>query len=251
MDEKLATTATFIRGGEHICLSIPEAVSPTKKLVFSLTVLFEDDHLAVIHKPAGILVSGNRLKTIANALTQNIQASTLPDATKPQPVHRLDYATTGVLLVGKTNSSIRALNKLFEEKLIEKTYFAATIGDMNDQGLITSAIDGKESESSYRVHQSVPSERFGQLNLVQLHPHTGRRHQLRKHLASIGNPILGDKDYGIEPFILRGKGVYLHAYSLKFTHPFSKKDIFVQDDLPQKFKKIFFPETGESFTPRE
>ena len=242
----IATTATFVYGGEQITLSIPEAVSPKKQLVFPLRVLFEDDHLAVIHKPAGIVVSGNQFKTVANALEQNLQVSPLPDATKPQPVHRLDYATTGVLLVGKTRSSIRALNKLFEDKGVEKTYFAATIGEMDKQGSITSDIDGKESRSDYEICESVSSERFGQLNLVKLHPQTGRRHQLRKHLAGIGHPVLGDKDYGREPLILRGKGLYLHAYSLRFVHPSTREDVFVEDELPQKFGKIFSSEKGKN-----
>lgn len=208
-------------------------------MIFPLKVLFEDEHLAVIHKPAGIVVSGNQFKTIANALAQNLQQSNLPDATKAQPVHRLDYATTGVLLVGKTSSSIRELNKMFEEKRVKKTYYAVTIGEMKPQGTITSAIGGKQSRSDYTVCESVSSEKFGQLNLVKLSPQTGRRHQLRIHLASIGHPILGDKDYGVEPFILRGKGLYLHAYSLRFRHPFTGEGVFLEDELPQKFSRLF------------
>ncbi|WP_020567923.1 RluA family pseudouridine synthase [Neolewinella persica] len=235
----IATTATFINGGESITLSIPEEVPSKEKLVFPLKVIFEDEHLAVIHKPGGILVSGNSFKTIANALPQNIKRSNLSDATKPQPVHRLDYPTTGILLVGKTSSSIRALNRLFEDKEIKKTYYAATIGEMNDQGEIISAIDGKKSQSKYKLCASVPSNRFDRLNLVELKPQTGRRHQLRKHLSSIGHPILGDKEYGIENLILNGKGLYLHAYSLRFIHPFTNKEVFFKDELPQRFKKIF------------
>jgi 23S rRNA pseudouridine1911/1915/1917 synthase len=203
--------------------------------------LFEDDYLAVIHKPASILVSGNSFKTIANALAQNIKRSNLPDATSPQPVHRLDYSTTGILLVGKTISSIRALNKMFENKEIKKTYYAVTIGEMDSQGKITSEVDDKKSQSDYKLSKSVPSKRFGKLNLVQLKPHTGRRHQLRKHLSNIGNPILGDKEYGIESLVLNGKGLYLHAYSLKFIHPFTNEKIHLKDEFPQRFKKIFVP----------
>ncbi len=235
----IATSATFINSGDRIRLSIPKEISPKKKLVFQLDVLFEDDHIAVIHKPASILVSGNSFKTIANALVQNIKQSNLPDATKPQPVHRLDYATTGILLIGKTSSSIRALNKMFEDKEVKKTYYAVTIGKMNSQGKITSEIDNKKSQSKYIVFESIPSKKFGKLNLVQLKPLTGRRHQLRKHLSTIGNPILGDKEYGIENLILNGKGLYLHAYSLKFTHPFTNEKIHLTDKFPQKFKKIF------------
>ncbi|MGZ2371488.1 RluA family pseudouridine synthase [Ancylomarina sp. YFZ004] len=239
VNDQIATTATFIKGGECINLYIPEEVSPKKKLIFPLEVLFEDEYLAIIHKPAGILVSGNSFKTIANALPQNIKKSQLPDACKPQPVHRLDYATTGVLLVGKTSSSIRALNKLFENKEVDKSYYAITIGEMDKEGKITSEINNKKSQSNYKVSESVTSERFGKLNLVQLEPETGRRHQLRIHLSSIGNPILGDKEYGIENLILNGKGLFLHAYSLKFTHPFTNEEIHLKDELPQRFKKIF------------
>ena len=239
VNDVIATTATLINGGDCISLSILKEASPNKKLVFSLNVLFEDDHLAVIHKPAGILVSGNSFKTIANALAQNIQPSKLPDATKPQPVHRLDYSTTGVLLVGKTSSSIRALNRMFEDKKVEKTYYAVTIGEMNDRGEITSEIEGKNSQSHYKLLASVPSKRFGKLNLVKLRPQTGRRHQLRIHLSSINSPILGDKEYGIENLILNGKGLYLHAYSLKFIHPFTNNQVYLKDGVPKKFKKIF------------
>ena len=248
VNDVIATTATLINGGECISLSIPKEVSPKKKLVFPLKVLFEDDYLAVIHKPAGIFVSGNSFKTIANALAQNIQRSNLPDATKLQPVHRLDYATTGVLLVGKTSSSIRALNRMFEDKKIAKTYYAVTIGEMNDRGKITSEVDGKKSQSNYKLLESVSSKRFGKLNLVKLKLQTGRRHQLRKQLSGINNPILGDKEYGIENLILSGKGLYLHAYSLKFIHPFTNKQVCLKGEIPQRFKKIFISKVAETFT---
>jgi 23S rRNA pseudouridine1911/1915/1917 synthase len=201
--------------------------------------LFEDDFLAVIHKPAGILVSGNHFKTVANALVQNLKRSIQPDVTKPQPVHRLDFATTGALLIGKTSSSIIALNKLFEDRSIKKTYYAVTIGNMKSEGSITTEVDEKPCKSNYKVHQTVPSERFGYLNLVELEPFTGRRHQLRQHLSDIGNPILGDKDYAIDHLILNGKGMYLHAYSISFRHPFTNEFMHLKSDLPERFKKIF------------
>lgn len=234
-----ATTATYIHGGEVLVLTVPEKITSSKKLVFPLKVLFEDEYIAIIHKPAGILVSGNSFKTIARALPQHLQSSKLPDACTPQPVHRLDYATTGVLLVGKTSYSIRELSQLFKDKKIIKTYFAVTLGAMETHGEITSLIDGKASHSSYTVCDWVPSDRFGRLNLVKLQPKTGRRHQLRKHLAGIGNPILGDKEYGLNGLLLKGKGLYLHAYSLQFVHPITKKEIFVQSELPERVGKIF------------
>lgn len=235
----IATSATYIHGGETIRVSVPKTPDSRKKLVLKLKVLFEDEQIAVIRKPAGILVSGNSFKTIVNALAQNIIKSKLADATHPQPAHRLDYATTGILLVGKTSSSIRLLNKMFEHKKIEKTYYAITIGEMDVSGKTTSTIDGKHSESKYTRITSVTSKKFGKLNLILLQPKTGRKHQLRRHMSQLGNPILGDKDYGIEGLILKGKGLYLHAYSLKFVHPFTNEEMHFKDEIPQRFKKIF------------
>ncbi len=240
VNNSIASTATFISGGETIRLTmLDDKVISKKKLIFKLKVLFEDDYLAVVRKPAGVLVSGNKFKTIANALSQNLKPSILTTITAPQPVHRLDYATTGVLLVGKTSNSIYALNKLFENKEIKKTYYAVTIGNMKPGRTISTTIDGKASQSDYQILESVPSKRFNILNLVKLEPKTGRRHQLRKHLSSIGNPILGDMMYGKENLILKGKGLYLHAYSLKFIHPFTNEKIYVKAELPKRFTKIF------------
>ncbi len=236
---RLASTATFVNGGERIDLSVPQNTEEGKKLIFPLKVLFEDEHCALIHKPAGILTSGNGFKTIANALSQNLKASSRDDACQPQPTHRLDYATTGALLVGKTSSAIRELNSAFARAEIRKTYYAITIGEMPGQGIMDSPVDDKPSLSHYRVINSVSSQRFVKLNLVELKPETGRRHQLRKHLAGIGTPILGDAAYGIAGQILKGKGLYLHACCLEFPHPHTGQKLCIQDDLPQKFRNIF------------
>lgn len=220
-------------------LTIPENDRPHKPFDCELTVIYEDDYLAAVHKPAGLLVSGNSFKTVDIALDQNLKESPQPGATSPQPIHRLDYPTTGVLLIGKTHSSIRALNQLFEDKKVDKTYYAITIGEMHETGVITSEIDGKPSESFFKRMDLVPSERFGQLNLVELKPQTGRRHQLRKHMFSIGNPILGDQEYANDGLILKGKGLYLHAYSLEFEHPFTGEQLCLKDKIHKKFGKIF------------
>jgi|TARA_B110000977_G_scaffold24025_1_gene29118 23S rRNA pseudouridine1911/1915/1917 synthase len=235
-----ATTATFIHGGEEIELIKEEISEPENQLEYELHVLYEDEHLAAIYKPAGIAVSGNKFKTVANALEQNLSKSNLPDICHPQPAHRLDYPTTGVLLAGKTSSGIRALNLMFEEKEIEKSYLAVAIGEIKKlKGDFDEAIDDKEAFTSYEVLDSVISERFGFLNLVLLQPATGRRHQLRKHLSSRGNAILGDADYSLEGLLLKGKGLYLHAYSVEFTHPFTKENLTIQAPVPKKFLKLF------------
>ncbi len=235
----LGTTATYISGGEILAYTASEITVPKKQFNQNLDVIFQDDYLAIIRKPAGILVSGNVFKTVTNALVQNLEKSTLPNATKPQPVHRLDFATTGVLLIGKTTQSITALNNLFKNKAVQKNYYAITIGKMAKSGVIDTLVEHKKAVSNYTVLSSVNSKRFGILNLVDLSPKTGRKHQLRKHLFSIGNPILGDKDYFLKDLILNGKGMYLHAYALEFKHPFTHEAISIKDQLPERFKKIF------------
>ena len=235
----VASTALFIHGGEKIELFQLETEASFKRLKYPLEVLFEDDFLAVIYKPSGILVSGNKFVTITNALTQNLQKSSQPDAVKPQPIHRLDYPTSGVLLIGKTNGAIAKLSQLFETKKIQKTYHAICIGKMDAIGSINTPIEGKDSQSDFEVLQSVKSLRFNCLNLVKLSPKTGRKHQLRIHLSAIGNQILGDKTYGEPLLFLKGKGLYLHASSIAFQHPFSNETIAVSKDIPKKFKSIF------------
>ena len=239
IDGVLATTSKYILGDEKIELFKSENNSNIKKLKLHLEILFEDDYLAVVFKPAGILVSGNKFVTLANGLDQNLKKSSQADAVKPHPIHRLDYPTTGVLLVGKTNSAIQRLSNLFEKKEVQKTYKAITIGKMKKNGEIKIPLDQKEALSEFKVTKTVTSQRFDFLNLVELKPTTGRKHQLRKHLFSIGNPILGDKKYFLDQKILTGKGLYLHASSLEFIHPFTKEQLLVTKKLPKKFKTIF------------
>ena len=236
---KVASTATFIYGKEVIELKPLQIVQPHRTFNCALQVIYEDDYLAAVYKPAGILVSGNRFKTIANALEHHIKKSSQKDAVQPKPVHRLDFPTTGILLIGKTASSILKLNQLFEKKEITKVYRAVTIGAMPQEGVIDELIDEKTASSHYVVLKTVSSTRFGYLNLVDLNPATGRRHQLRKHMFSLGNPILGDATYTAEKQLLKGKGLYLHAFSVSFKHPFTTEEIHLVAPLPVKYDKIF------------
>ncbi|MEN0051398.1 MAG: RluA family pseudouridine synthase [Bacteroidota bacterium] len=240
VDSEVATTALFIQGGEEIVLyeSSSEAKKPILEL--KLKVLYEDDYLAVVNKPAGILVNGNSFHTIENALPFNLTPSSQTDAfLRPQAIHRLDYPTSGVLMIGKTHQTVSALNQAFEKQKIAKTYYAVAIGEMKKAGIIERLVDGKVAYSKYIVQQSVPSEKYGFLNLLKLFPKTGRRHQLRQHLASIGHPILGDKTYGKEGLISYGNGLYLHAFSIGFEHPIDGKWMVVEMELPRKFGRIF------------
>ena len=233
-------TGKFLSGGEKIILSSEKNKSDNPILKLQLEVCFENNHLAIIYKPPGILVSGNKKKTIANALAYNLTKSSATDAlTRPKPVHRLDFPTSGLLLIAKTHTSVIALNNLFEERNVKKTYHAVTYGEMPLKGIITTNVDEKDAFTEYKVLKTEPSERFSCLNLVELFPKTGRKHQLRVHLSSIGTPILGDKNYHKEGLLLKGKGLFLHASSLEFTDPITSKIISVTKDLPKKFRKIF------------
>ncbi|WP_255592604.1 RluA family pseudouridine synthase [Marixanthomonas sp. SCSIO 43207] len=234
-----AETATLLFGGEVITL-----ISTSKEnkpiLTLDLEICFENDHLAIINKPPGILVSGNKKKTIVNALPHNLKKSSAIDALdRPKPVHRLDFPTSGLLLVAKSYSAMIALNKLFKTRSIQKTYFAITYGSLKSQGTIQNPIDGKKAYTEYKVIKSVVSEKFEYLNLVTLFPKTGRKHQLRIHLSQINSPILGDKKYGKKEVISSGKGLYLHASKLIFKDPISNEIISVESKLPKKFTRIF------------
>lgn len=238
VDGKRGLSGQYIVGYETIELLEDESLTK-KNIDLALDVLFQDDYLAVIYKPAGLLVSGNKAKTVTNALEFNLSPSSQTNAVKPQPVHRLDFATSGLLLIGKTADSIRKLGKLFENKTIQKNYIAITQNTMPIDGIIDCPIDEKESFSTYKVIQTIPSDKYNCLNLVQLTPKTGRRHQLRIHCAHIGSPILGDSLYGTEGEILKGKGLYLHAHSLEFTHPYTEEKLSIKKEVPKKFDRIF------------
>jgi 23S rRNA pseudouridine1911/1915/1917 synthase len=240
IDGVLAATATYINGGEEILYTEEFLERESKNLDIKISVLFEDAYLAIVHKPAGLLVSGNKHKTLVNALPNSLQLTSEADSlTSPQPAHRLDFATSGLVVVAKTKKTLVALHILFKEKTIAKTYHAVTIREMPLCGTIIASVDDKPSETNFEVLQTVPSERFGSLNLVQLFPKTGRRHQVRKHLQSIGSPILGDSLYCKQEDVLKGKGLYLQASAIEFMHPITHKKIKITIPLPKKFLKIF------------
>ena len=240
LNGELGKSYDFVDNGDVIKLYKDDSFFNKPMIDLNLEVLYEDDYLAIIYKPAGIVVSGNRHWTIQNALGNNIVISSQKDALKrPEPIHRLDYPTSGALLIGKTSEMVIKLNQMFEEKIIQKTYHAVVMGNIKSSGIINIDVDGKPSETIYKVLKKVSSPKFAYLNLVELKPHTGRKHQLRKHLSEIGYPILGDLEYGKKGFILKGKGLYLHASRLNFIHPITSETIEIRVELPKKFKKLF------------
>ena len=202
--------------------------------------------MAVVYKPAGIVVSGNKRRSLENAFLGNLKESKAIDRLpRPEPIHRLDMPTSGALLIGKTRSAVTALNKLFEERKVEKVYHAIAIGKMKKKGNLETEIKGKKAITDYILLEKMASKKYGGLNLVELKPTTGRRHQLRIHLSELGNPILGDREYGKENLIAKGNGLYLHASTLSFDHPFKEQKVEVTIELPKKFSKLF-PAKDES-----
>jgi len=237
LDGKPAKTSDWIQEGQM--LELLEAENPLKKVfTLKLDVIFEDDYLAVVHKPAGIPTSGNYFKTIENALAFNLKDSKAKDALPtPLPVHRLDNPTSGLLLIAKSKSVQVDLNRLFEEKKILKRYHALVSGTIPASAILKDKIEEKEAETRIEIleHFQLKNEDF---SLVKAFPKTGRTHQIRIHLTENGHPIVGDKLYGQASEIIKKGGLFLAATGLEFQHPVSKKNMSFELPLSKKFREI-------------
>ena len=238
VDGEKASTGLWVKAGQKIEL-LESNINPPKEYQLKLEVIYEDEFLAIINKPAGISVSGNQFRTIQNALIGNIKKSKEVDALRwPKPVHRLDNQTSGLLIVAKTAKALVKLGQQFENKEIRKKYCAIVIGKPLENGVIDFEIEGLSSSTEYEVVETVPSLRNKQLSFVNLFPKTGRTHQLRIHLSQLGFPILGDKIYGNDGNILQGKGLFLNARELWLNHPITYKPLIVAIEPPNKFKVL-------------
>ena len=231
------TTGKLISGSETIGLL--EAKDNKPSINLDIDVIYEDDFLAIVFKPAGIVVSGNQKRTLENALPKNLKPSNEVDSLpRPLPVHRLDHSTSGLILIAKTRTCHTALSNLFAEKKIEKTYHAIVMGDIQGAGTIDKDIKTKSAQTRYEVLKSIDSDKYNSLSLVKLQPITGRRHQLRIHMLENGTPILGDRKYFIEGKISKSSGLFLSSTGLNFEHPITQESIEESIDLPKKFSKI-------------
>jgi 23S rRNA pseudouridine1911/1915/1917 synthase len=242
----------IIRAGDRIGLVEPpvQAIDLVPEKV-ALSVLFEDNDLIVINKPAGIPVhpgAGRKRGTLVNALLSHCKnLSGIGGKERPGIVHRLDKETSGCLAVAKTDFAHLALSRQFAARTVEKIYLALVTGKLRrDSGTIVAAIarhrvhrkkmtiareGGREARTDFKLVRS-----GGDASLLECQLHSGRTHQIRVHLHHLGHPILGDLVYGGR----RGGNFsrqMLHAWKLGLDHPRTKERMHFEAPLPEDFKR--------------
>jgi 23S rRNA pseudouridine1911/1915/1917 synthase len=274
-----------LRGGEQIAITGELHLAPLKATPedIPLDVVFEDDDLAVVNKPAGMMVHAGSGQsedarsrgTLVNALLFRFnKLSSTGGELRPGIVHRLDKDTSGLIVVAKNDRTHAALGEMFSSRLMKKTYVALVQGAVERQrGTINAGVgrdplrrtrmtakpqeNARAAVSHYEVIRRL-SNRFGKFTLVRVRIETGRTHQIRVHMASIGHPVVGDTLYGgagqltdqvasqaaqskaarrkAEPERLRLGRNFLHAAKLEFTHPATGKLLQLEAPLPEELE---------------
>ena len=244
VDGAPAKSSLLLRGGETIDVS-PADLPPLKATAEDLPVeiLYEDAAVIAVNKPAGLTVhagAGQHAGTLVNRLVHHFQGlSQVGGDERPGIVHRLDKDTSGVLLVARTDAAHRALAAQFSGRTVEKVYLALVNGRVKDDaGRITKPISrdprrrirmtarldtGREAITEYRVRQ-----RWEKFTYLEVRIRTGRTHQIRVHLASLGHPVAGDRTYGAPP----AARLFLHAWRIGFISPATGQAVTVEAPLP-------------------
>ncbi|MCC9977042.1 RluA family pseudouridine synthase, partial [Streptococcus agalactiae] len=222
-----------VQEGDRITFDIPkEEVLDYQAENIPLDIIYQDDDVAVVNKPQGMVVhpsAGHSSGTLVNALMYHIKdLSSINGVVRPGIVHRIDKDTSGLLMVAKNDRAHQVLAEELKDKKSLRKYLAIVHGNLpNDRGVIEAPIGRSDKD---RKKQAVTAkgkpaitrfhvlERFGDYTLVELSLETGRTHQIRVHMAYIGHPLAGDPVYGPRK-TLGGKGQFLHAQTLGFTHP--------------------------------
>ncbi len=243
--------------GTRFTISVP-AAAPAEAIAqdIPLTIVFEDEHLLVVDKPAGLVVhpaAGNPDGTLVNALLHHCkgQLSGIGGVARPGIVHRIDKDTSGLLVVAKTNAAHEGLARQFADHSITRSYRAVVAGHPSPPaGTVTGAIArsntnrkkmaivadgrGKHAVTHYRTLQT-----FDGAALVECQLETGRTHQVRVHMSSIGHPLLGDPTYGrtppkLKPLLARAEfsRQALHAAELGFVHPVTGENLHFSSKIP-------------------
>ena len=254
---KVIAQSDTVAGGQILEFSFPETtLARLKPVDIPLEVIFEDKHLIVLNKPAGMVVHpgvGTGEDTLVHALLAHCAGtlSGIGGVERPGIVHRIDKETTGLIVVAKSDSAHRALADQFASRTLKKEYLALVSGaPKTDHGTIDRAISRHptqrhrmtvgEGGRSARTDWAVV-EKFGdKAALVRCRIHTGRTHQIRVHLRSLGHPLLGDSAYGWRPRadLPAPRRVMLHAEHLVFTHPVSGKTMDLHAPLPEDFTAL-------------
>ncbi|UQS86601.1 RluA family pseudouridine synthase [Nicoliella spurrieriana] len=239
-----------VRTGDLIQIDIPAP----KKLdliaqAIPLDIVYEDDDVIVVNKPQGMVVHpapGHPDHTLVNALLFHTPLSNINGTLRPGIVHRIDKDTSGLLMVAKNNLAHESLSKQLKDKTNIRKYVALVHGVIkSDHGTIDAPIgrdkkdrkkqaivaDGRHAVTHYRV-----LERFANYTLVECQLETGRTHQIRVHMKSIGHPLVGDPLYGPRKTI-PGNGQFLHAQVLGFKHPRTGKQMLFSTPIPPIFEK--------------
>lgn len=244
------------RTGERIVVTMPPPPSRTVLAEsIPLAIVYEDDDVLVVDKPAGMVVHpapGNWSGTLVNALKG--RGSPLSEGTEEGRegiVHRLDKETSGLLLVAKTDRAHRVLGAELQARRIVRRYAALAWGHLNEDRLTVEkpiARDPRDRKRMAIVSKGRPARtdftrlaRFDSADLLRAHLYTGRTHQIRVHLASIGHPVVGDDTYGggggRRLMQLPPRRHFLHAAWLQFRHPVTGKEIDIRSPLPEDLRR--------------
>ncbi|MCI9346080.1 MAG: RluA family pseudouridine synthase [Lachnospiraceae bacterium] len=244
-----------LRVDDEVAFQIPEAVEPSVEAEnIPLSVLYEDEDVLVVDKPKGMVVHpapGHYSGTLVNAVLYHCkgQLSGINGVLRPGIVHRIDRDTTGSLIVCKNDLSHREIAGQLGAHSLNRSYRAIVHGMVKEEeGTVCAPIgrdekdrkrmavnekNGKEAVTHYRVLQ-----RFRNFTYIECRLETGRTHQIRVHMTSIGHPLLGDEIYGPRKTAFRLEGQTLHAYCLGFIHPVNREYIEVKAPLPAYFSHL-------------
>lgn len=260
IDGKTASKNDKLNNGSKVTVTLPDPVSyDVKPENIPLDIVYEDGDLLVVNKPKGMVVhpaAGNFEGTLVNALMYHCKESLsgINGVMRPGIVHRIDKNTSGLLIVAKNDFSHNILAKQIKEHSFTREYEAVVYGNLkNDTGIINAPIGrhpvkrkqmavvksgGRNAVTEYTV-----LERFGNFTHIRLKLQTGRTHQIRVHMASIGHPVAGDDVYGPKKIITSLCGQCLHARKIGFIHPKTNEYMEFSSDLPEYFVK-FLKEIG-------
>ncbi len=253
VDGKGANPQHKVRTGEEFTATIPEAVKvDTRAEDIPLEIVYQDGDIAVINKEAGMVVhpaKGHPSGTLVNALLYRLKdLSGIGGEVRPGIVHRLDKDTSGLIAVAKNDAAHLSLSEQLKSRAMKREYMAVIKGNMkNRSGVIEKSIGRhpvyrkKMSVKTKKPREAVTeyetAENFEGATLLKINLQTGRTHQIRVHLASMGHPIIGDRVYGKEKSKLIGRPA-LHAARLVLIHPKTGKEMEFGAPLPEDFEKL-------------